>query len=179
MSGYETATGGGAGQLSYGPPLVILMKRYRLRSRWPPRVMNLSVHTDRGIYGYPVLFHHPVAVHLSSICMTQPKRTVLLLLLLLVIMISVAVRFLQTPLLIWNTTPSLPKGLYRIHAGYEVGDIVAFDIPQNILPLVLTSCMHCGNSKFCVNRSNQRSDRVRLYLTNTCVRTSAARHQHR
>lgn len=68
--------------------------------------------------------------------MAKPQRTLLLLFIVLVITISVAMRFLQTPLLIWNTTPSLPKGLYRIHAGYEVGDIVAFDIPQNILPLV-------------------------------------------
>ncbi len=68
--------------------------------------------------------------------MTKPQQSLLLLSLVLVVLISVAVRFLQTPLLIWNTTPSLPKGLYRIHSGYEVGDIIAFDIPPSILPLV-------------------------------------------
>ncbi len=68
--------------------------------------------------------------------MSQTKRRVVFSVLLLVIVISVAVRFLPTPLLIWNTTTSLPKGIYRIHAGYEVGDIVAFDIPKTILPLV-------------------------------------------
>ena len=68
--------------------------------------------------------------------MAKPQRTLLLLFIVLVITISVAMHFLQTPLLIWNTTPSLPKGLYRIHSGYEVGDIIAFDIPPSILPLV-------------------------------------------
>ena len=68
--------------------------------------------------------------------MSQVKRRVLFSVLAGVIVVSVAVRFLQTPLLIWNTTTSLPKGIYRIHAGYEVGDIVAFDIPKTILPLV-------------------------------------------
>ena len=68
--------------------------------------------------------------------MPEPQRNLLLLSLALVVVISIALRYLQTPLLIWNTTPSLPKGLYRIHAGYDVGDIVAFDIPESILPLV-------------------------------------------
>lgn len=68
--------------------------------------------------------------------MNQTKRRVVFSVLLGVIVISIGVRLLQTPLLIWNTTTSLPKGIYRIHAGYEVGDIIAFDIPQTILPLV-------------------------------------------
>lgn len=68
--------------------------------------------------------------------MNQVKRRVIFCVLILVVVISVALHFLQTPLLIWNTTPSLPKGLYRIHTGYDVGDIVAFAIPQTILPLV-------------------------------------------
>ncbi len=72
----------------------------------------------------------------AQICMAKSQRTVLLSLLALLVIVSIGVQFLQTPLLIWNTTASLPKGLYRIHAGYQTGDIVAFDIPENILPLV-------------------------------------------
>lgn len=68
--------------------------------------------------------------------MTQPRRQLLLGLLLLIICISVGVQRLQTPLLIWNTTPSVAKGLYRIQSGYQSGDLVAFDIPDSILPLV-------------------------------------------
>ena len=68
--------------------------------------------------------------------MSQVKRRVLFSVLILVIMIGMTVHFLQTPLLIWNTTSSLPKGFYHVEAGYEMGDIVAFDIPPTILPLV-------------------------------------------
>ena len=68
--------------------------------------------------------------------MMKTKRRGLLLLIMTVAVISISVSLLQTPLLIWNTTTSLPKGLYRIHSGYALGDIIAFDIPPNILPLV-------------------------------------------
>lgn len=40
------------------------------------------------------------------------------------------------PLFIWNNTNSLPKGIYKISDGYTYGDIVAFDIPSTILPLI-------------------------------------------
>lgn len=68
--------------------------------------------------------------------MTKTKRSALLLLMTGAVTISIIVSYLQTPLLIWNTTTSLPKGIYRIGSGYAPGDIVAFDIPHNILPLV-------------------------------------------
>lgn len=68
--------------------------------------------------------------------MTKTKRRALLLLIAGVVAMSISVAYLQTPLLIWNTTNSLPKGIYRIESGYARGDIVAFDIPLRILPLV-------------------------------------------
>lgn len=68
--------------------------------------------------------------------MIKAKRSRLLLLMAGVVGISFMVQCLQTPLWIWNTTNSLPKGIYRIESGYEMGDIIAFDIPVSILPLV-------------------------------------------
>lgn len=43
---------------------------------------------------------------------------------------------LQKPLVIWNTTSSLPKGFYKIEDGYTYGDIIAFDIPENFYEIV-------------------------------------------
>lgn len=42
----------------------------------------------------------------------------------------------QKPVFIWNNTSSLPKGIYKISQGYSYGDIVAFDIPDVIIPLI-------------------------------------------
>lgn len=42
----------------------------------------------------------------------------------------------RSPLLVWNATESLPTGLYLIRSGYQLGDIVAFDIPETIRDLV-------------------------------------------
>lgn len=42
----------------------------------------------------------------------------------------------KKPLYIWNNTSSLPKGIYKISQGYSYGDIVAFDIPDVIIPLI-------------------------------------------
>ena len=42
----------------------------------------------------------------------------------------------KTPVFIWNNTSSLPKGIYKISQGYDYGDIVAFDIPTAIIPLI-------------------------------------------
>lgn len=68
--------------------------------------------------------------------MPKPKRWYPLILVLCCLMLAIVVQWLRTPLLIWNTTSSLPKGFYRIEPGYGYGDIVAFDIPEHFQGLV-------------------------------------------
>lgn len=63
-------------------------------------------------------------------------RIVLLLLVMGCVLATIAVAKMKTPLLIWNTTSSLPKGFYKVEPGYTYGDIVAFDIPAHFRPLV-------------------------------------------
>ena len=68
--------------------------------------------------------------------MRKIQRNVLLLVIMCCIALAVTVGLFRQPLLIWNTTNSLPKGIYRITPGYGIGDIVAFDIPEHFRPLV-------------------------------------------
>lgn len=68
--------------------------------------------------------------------MKTNQRYYLLFIILCCIALSLTVSLFRQPLLIWNTTSSLPKGFYRITPGYGVGDIVAFDIPENFRSLV-------------------------------------------
>ena len=63
-------------------------------------------------------------------------RIVLLLVVMGCVLATIAVAQMKTPLLIWNTTSSLPKGFYKVEPGYTYGDIVAFDIPKHFRPLV-------------------------------------------
>lgn len=83
----------------------------------------------------PALFSG-LSLSLDCLTVTQLRRLLLLWLLVLIICISTVVQVLQTSLLIWNTTPSVTKGLYRMESGYQAGELVAFDIPESILPLV-------------------------------------------
>lgn len=68
--------------------------------------------------------------------MVKPGRFVLLLLVSGCLLVTVIVASLKKPLIIWNTTRSLPKGFYKVEPGYTYGDIVAFDIPEHFRPLV-------------------------------------------
>ena len=65
------------------------------------------------------------------------KKTVLLLIIVASIGATIYSLFsTHKPLFIWNNTSSLPKGIYKISQGYGYGDIVAFDIPDLIIPLI-------------------------------------------
>lgn len=68
--------------------------------------------------------------------MKTSQRYALLFIIICCVCLSLAVGIFRQPLLIWNTTSSLPKGFYRITPGYGTGDIVAFDIPEHFRPLV-------------------------------------------
>ncbi len=68
--------------------------------------------------------------------MQQRERRALLLLVMGCVLTAIVVAQMKTPLLIWNTTSSLPKGFYKVEPGYTYGDIVAFDIPEHFRPLV-------------------------------------------
>ena len=48
-------------------------------------------------------------------------RIVLLLLVMGGVLATIAVAQMKTPLLIWNTTSSLPKGFYKVEPGYTYG----------------------------------------------------------
>ena len=66
-------------------------------------------------------------------------RKKILLLLIIIVSIGATTYSLfssKEPLFIWNNTNSLPKGIYKISPGYGYGDIVAFDIPDVIIPLI-------------------------------------------
>lgn len=68
--------------------------------------------------------------------MVRRWRFVPLLLVIGCLLLALIVAWLKTPVLIWNTTSSLPKGFYKVEPGYTYGDIVAFDIPEYFRPLV-------------------------------------------